>query len=366
MENSTSNKQHFSNTLINWYHQNKRNLPWRNTTSAYHIWLSEIILQQTRVSQGLPYYQQFTEKFPTIQDLANAQEDEVMRTWQGLGYYSRARNLHKCAKIITENFLGKFPESYKELLKLPGIGPYTGAAIASFAFKEPVPAIDGNAYRVLSRVFGLDHDLSESKTFRKFFEASGQLIPDNNPDDYNQAIMEFGAMHCTPKNPNCQECPFISSCFAYENNQQHLLPVKTKKTKVSKRHMNYLVFRHADTFFMKQRSGKDIWQGLYDFYCLESENNPDINEIEDKLLFSLLNSGAIVEHESTVYKHVLSHRQLFIRFYVIDVQSSANVQMLEQSDLIAFEKETLEEIPKPIIIDKFLKIYNGEQNLLIL
>lgn len=204
----------FGNKLINWYHQHKRDLPWRNTQNPYHILLSEVILQQTRVNQGMPYYHQFIDKYPTISDLANASEDEILRVWQGLGYYSRGRNLHATAKQIVEQFGGKVPETFQELIKLKGIGTYTAAAIASFAFHEPKAVVDGNVYRVISRYWGIEEDISSGKGKKKFQEIATSLLPNTDSHNYNQSIMEFGAMHCTPKNPDCECCIFQDTCFA--------------------------------------------------------------------------------------------------------------------------------------------------------
>ena len=206
-----------------------------------------------------------------IEDLASAPEQEVLRLWQGLGYYSRARNLHACAKSIVQTFGGKFPEDYQQLLKLKGVGPYTAAAIASFAFKIPVPVVDGNVFRVLSRIFGLYHDISTNTGKRSFVELGMQLISHDQPDSYNQAIMEFGALHCTPQLPNCQECIFSTDCFAFQKGHQKELPVKSKKVKVTNRYFNYLVIPYNGGLFMRPRKAKDIWQGLYDFHLLETQ-----------------------------------------------------------------------------------------------
>ena len=221
----------FSNSLLLWYLQNKRDLPWRNTTNPYPIWLSEIMLQQTRVAQGLPYFLAFTEAFPTILDLAKADEEQVLKLWQGLGYYSRARNMHKTAQIIAFELGGNFPNNYNDLIKLKGIGEYTAAAIASFAFNEVVPAVDGNVFRVLSRYFNIDTDIASSGAKKEFTALAKELIPNDNPALFNQAIMEFGALQCVPKNPNCESCIFNSSCAALQKKKVAELPVKSKKVK---------------------------------------------------------------------------------------------------------------------------------------
>jgi len=264
------NKTIFSKKIISWYEENKRDLPWRHTRDPYKIWLSEIILQQTRIAQGLPYYNRFVESFPDIISLADAKEDRVLRLWQGLGYYSRARNLHACAKKVRDELGGIFPQSFQELKKLPGIGSYTAAAIASFAFHEPVAVVDGNVYRVLARVLGSDQDISSSEGKAFFYEKANELIDKRQPDIYNQALMEFGALHCTPQNPKCDSCIFVKSCFAYQNGMQGVLPVNAKKQSIRKRYFTYIVIEYRGRLFMKKRQHGDIWNGLYDFFLIES------------------------------------------------------------------------------------------------
>ena len=256
----------FAPKLIDWYHHQRRNLPWRHTRDPYFIWLSEVILQQTRVAQGLPYYQQFTEAYPTVFDLAAAPEQEIMRLWQGLGYYSRARNLSQTAQFIVQEQNGQFPDSYHKLLKLKGIGPYTAAAIASFAYDEAVAVVDGNVYRVLARVFGLATDITSTEGKKQFAQLANELLDVSQPATYNQAIMEFGALQCTPVSPDCLLCPFQANCVANATGQIAKLPVKTKKTKVRERFFNYFVIIKNQEIALKQRTDRDIWQQLYDFY----------------------------------------------------------------------------------------------------
>ncbi|MEY2629135.1 MAG: Adenine glycosylase, partial [Bacteroidota bacterium] len=232
----------FSKSLIQWYLQNKRDLPWRNTIDPYFIWLSEIMLQQTRVAQGLPYFLRFTEAFPTVFDLAKADEEQVLKLWQGLGYYSRARNLHKTAQQVAFEYNGEFPKSYAELLKLKGIGEYTAAAIASFAYNESVPVVDGNVYRVLSRYFEVETDIASLGAKKEFTQLAAELLPAGEANLFNQAIMEFGALQCVPKNPNCTNCIFSDSCAALQKKKVDQLPVKSKKIKVKTRFFTYLVF----------------------------------------------------------------------------------------------------------------------------
>ena len=235
----------FSSKIISWYQQNYRDLPWRNTNDAYKIWLSEIILQQTRVSQGLPYYINFVTAFPTVNDLANADEQEVLKLWQGLGYYSRARNLHFTAKLVVENHNGIFPTTYDELIKLKGIGTYTAAAISSFSANEAVAVVDGNVFRVLSRVFNVNYDISLNTTKKYFIELAQKILSTTQPNLHNQAIMEFGALQCVPKSPNCLDCVFNDSCEAYKLKIVSELPVKLKKNKITKRFLNYVLIHDA-------------------------------------------------------------------------------------------------------------------------
>ena len=236
----------FSNTLIYWYLQNKRALPWRKSKHPYFIWLSEIMLQQTRVVQGLAYYLKFTEEFPTVFDLAKAEESTVLKMWQGLGYYSRARNLHFSAKYIANELNGEFPSTYKEIIKLKGVGDYTASAIASICFNEPTAVVDGNVYRVLSRYFGIATPINSSAGIKEFKALAQSLLNTKQPGTYNQALMDFGAMHCKPQNPLCDTCPFANSCVALEKKLTKELPVKEKKIKITKRYFNFLVIKTDD------------------------------------------------------------------------------------------------------------------------
>lgn len=261
-----------SKQLIFWYLQNKRELPWRKTKDPYRVWLSEIMLQQTRVAQGLPYFLKFTEAFPTVFDLAKAEESEVLKLWQGLGYYSRARNLHFTAKYISEELEGVFPKSYKELLQLKGVGDYTASAIASICYDESFAVVDGNVYRVLSRYFGVATSINSTKGIKEFKELAQTVIDETQPGVYNQAIMDFGALHCKPQNPLCDECPLAESCVALANNSVKELPVKEKKIKIKKRYFNYLVPVTEDNqTVLEERVGKGIWQGLYQFPLVETK-----------------------------------------------------------------------------------------------
>ncbi len=339
----------FAKKIILWYEENKRELPWRHTSDPYKIWLSEIILQQTRVAQGLPYYQHFVKRFPTVFDLAKAPIQQVLRLWQGLGYYSRARNLHTCAKEIVSNFEGKFPTSYLELIKLKGIGPYTAAAIASIAFKEKVAVVDGNVLRVLSRIYGIDQDIAGNEGKRVFTAKANKLISKDQPDLYNQAMMEFGALHCLPQNPKCECCIFAKTCIANKHGLQKMLPIKSKKLKVRNRYFYYFIISNKNKLLMKKREGKDIWQGLYDFYLIEKKRNQKLERIirEDELLAS-----ATIGKKSKIYKHILSHQKLIVRFVELQLPSTKRIII---PALKWFTNRQIAALPKPILIANYLK-----------
>ncbi len=350
---------HFTDTLTTWYKAHARSLPWRNTRNPYLIWLSEIILQQTRVAQGLPYYQRFAETYPTITDLANAPEEEVLRLWQGLGYYSRARNLHFTAKQVAYELNGIFPTEYARLLLLKGIGKYTAAAIASFAAGEQVAVVDGNVYRVLARVFGIDKDIASPEGQRFFASLAQQLIPANDPATHNQAIMEFGAMQCIPVSPKCETCPLQSICQAYATNRQQELPVKLKKTKVRPRFFHYFVITDGLRYiWMNKRGAGDIWTGLYDFFLVEQEatgTEPAFAE----LVTRMLNRGATIRTIDRVHKHVLSHQVIEARFHEILLSDNTQEQIINEKapELSKFTLEEVWQNPKPVLINNFLKTY---------
>lgn len=346
----------FSKTLINWYLQNKRDLPWRKTLDPYFIWLSEIMLQQTRVAQGMSYYLKFTRAFPTVFDLANADESTVLKMWQGLGYYSRARNLHFTAKYIANELHGEFPSTYSEIIKLKGIGAYTAAAIASFAFNEPKAVVDGNVYRVLSRYFGIETAINSSAGIKEFKALADILIDKNEAANYNQAIMEFGAIQCKPKKPLCLFCPLAKSCVSLQKNLIEKLPIKEKKLKVKKRYFNYLVVKTKDDkTILSERKGKGIWQGLYQFPLIESDitiNHNDListkefnNLFLEKTSISLFNTKEIV--------HKLSHQHLHTQFWIVETEHLASA---------VIKWSTIEEYPVPVLIANFLKDYFAKSN----
>jgi A/G-specific adenine glycosylase len=296
----------FALQIEDWYRQNCRDLPWRQTKDPYLIWLSEVILQQTRVDQGLPYYKKFSSKYPTIDDLALADEEQILLVWQGLGYYSRARNMLQTAKYIVNNHSSEFPKNYKELLSLKGIGPYTAAAIASFAFKEATPVIDGNVYRVLTRYYGIDLAVDSKEGKKQIIELANLIINKQNPDIYNQAIMEFGALQCKPKNPNCSICPLADSCLSYAQNKVLERPLKLKKTKIVTRYFHYLVHRENDQLLIEKRTENDIWKGLFQFPLIEC-NETDLSD-DAKNKFK-------IKHSSSIFTHKLTHQIIYARFH---------------------------------------------------
>lgn len=345
-------QKQFASKIIAWYNNHHRSLPWRETKDPYKIWLSEIILQQTRVAQGLPYYEKFVTTFPTVTALAKASEQQVLRLWQGLGYYSRARNLHACAKKVVTEYHGKFPDSAEGLQKLPGIGPYTAAAIASFAFRESVAVVDGNVFRVLARIFGMDSDIASPMGKKFFTEKANALLDVDQPDVFNQAMMEFGAIHCLPQNPLCTDCIFSKTCIANGQGLQKLLPVKEKKAKVRTRYFYYFVIHHQKKILMRKREGKDIWKGLYDFYLVETNRN---KKAVDVMKNDSIVSTASILTESKIFTHLLSHQKLKIKFIEINLSFTTTLKKkLTEVGLKAFTKTQIGHLPKPIVIDRYL------------
>ena len=343
----------FSKILTHWYSNNKRNLPWRETVNPYYIWLSEIILQQTQVKQGLPYYEAFVSKFPSVFDLAKAQESDVLKLWQGLGYYSRARNLHASAKYVANELGGEFPDNYKDLLKLKGVGDYTASAIASICFNEVAAVVDGNVYRVLSRYFGIDTPINSSKGAKEFKTLAQELIDVKQPAEFNQAIMEFGATHCKPKNPDCNNCPFIDSCIAFNKNKIPELPVKIKSAKAKKKYFNFLVFISEDErTIIEKREGKGIWQNLYQFPLIETDKNPIEKGFKSlvknhEFLKNMAFEMSLYNKESIIHK--LSHQHLYTKFWVINVKSLP-------VEGVSFNK--IREFAVPILVGNFIESFN--------
>lgn len=345
----------FYNKLINWYLQNDRDLPWRKTQNPYYVWLSEIMLQQTRVAQGLPYFFKFTEAFPTVFDLANATEEKVLKLWQGLGYYSRARNLHYTAKYIANELNGEFPNNYKELLKLKGVGDYTASAIASICFNEPTAVVDGNVYRVLARYFGILTAINSSKGIKEFKELAQTLIDVKQPGVYNQAIMDFGALHCKPQNPLCDTCVLSSSCVALEKGLIKELPVKEKKIKIKKRHFNFLIIvTDTNKTILEERKGKGIWQGLYQFPLIETQKSITVEELlvdeNFNKLFPVSTNVSLFNKKEIVHK--LSHQHLYTNFWIVKT-TNLKTALIDWKEVHKF--------PVPVLIAKFLKEFEKEE-----
>jgi A/G-specific adenine glycosylase len=337
----------FFNKISIWYQQNKRDLPWRNTHDPYKIWLSEIILQQTRVEQGLPYYYKFIEDFPTLTDLANANEESILKLWQGLGYYSRARSLHATAKVIRDKYHGIFPNNYSDIIQLKGIGDYTAAAISSFAFNLPHAVVDGNVYRVLSRIYDIEVPIDSTAGKKLFNQLANELLFVENPALFNQAIMEFGALQCKPVNPVCLTCPFQENCLAFQNNTITFRPVKASKTKVTNRYFYYFVFLFENSLLIKKRHLNDIWKGLYDFPLIEKNESTElIDLLEDKKI------GENAVYKIVSMKHILSHQRINASFVILNYLPPKTSW---EEDWILADIENMADYPIPRMIDKFLK-----------
>ena len=353
----------FSEQLLAWYYASFRQLPWRETKDPYAIWLSEVILQQTRVEQGTNYYFAFLERFPTILDLANAPQDEVLRLWQGLGYYSRARNLHATAMLIRDQYSGVFPSTYIEILALPGIGPYTAAAIASFAFNIPEAVVDGNVYRFLSRLYEIQTPIDSSKGQKEFKLLAQSLLNIKQPGDFNQAMIEFGAMVCKPANPTCESCVFRTQCYAYKNQTIKSFPVKSQKTKVRNRYLIFLIFEDKlGQTLIQKRSDSDIWAGLYQFPEIELENQIIGTSIDDfgQLHPFFMNEAYIVKHVSNEVLHILSHQRLFAHFLHIQVDS-INYNYFNNSEIV--NTNQLNEKAFPRLITRYLEGLSNDNKL---
>ena len=356
---------YFSKKLISWYLQNKRFMPWRETKDPYRIWLSEIILQQTRIAQGLPYYEAFLNAFPTVFELADASEEKVLKLWQGLGYYSRARNLHFTAKQIVSDYKGTFPETYSELIKLKGIGDYTASAIASICFKEATPVVDGNVYRVLSRYLNIHTPINSTQGIKLFKKAALALIDTDQPDIFNQAIMEFGALQCKPQNPYCMICPFNESCAALQKGTVSELPVKLKKTQVKKRFFSYLIFiANEEKTILRKRTKKGIWQNLYEFPLLEFEKKSEsLTNIENHSDFKKMTKGQnyeINKISKDTKVHKLSHQHLYTDFYLVRLAKTP--QLIHNQELVTIS--SLTEYPVPILIGNVIELLEKNQLLL--
>jgi A/G-specific adenine glycosylase len=340
----------FAHSLLDWFEKNQRDLPWRNTKDPYIIWLSEVILQQTRVAQGLPYFLKFIQRFPTVNDFAVADEEEVLKLWQGLGYYSRARNMLKTAQLVAEKGEG-FPAIYAELIQLKGIGEYTASAVASFSSNEKVAVVDGNVYRVLSRYFGIHDAIDQTIGKKKFKNVAELLLPIEHTDQYNQAIMEFGALQCKPKRPNCSTCPLSINCLALKDKMIDRLPFKSKKQKKKKINLHYLVFKKDKNFLLRQRRGLGVWEGLYDFAALEINDQLTQQEIieHSKKTFGFTIREILAPN--TTFKHILSHIEYSASFWEIEVEDAISAG----TNFSWIEKSKIGKYPVSRLVEKYLE-----------
>lgn len=306
----------FSRILIDWFEENHRALPWRDTTDPYRIWVSEVILQQTRVVQGIRYYHDFLEHFPTVVQLARAKEDEVLKVWQGLGYYSRARNMHAAAQTVERDYNGIFPSRYEDIRQLKGVGDYTAAAVASIAFGLPYPAVDGNVLRFVSRYAGIFENITTPAARRTVTEWCSAHIPADQPGAFNQAMMEMGATVCLPQNPTCDQCPFMGNCYAFQHQQVALLPVRIKKVNIRQRHFHYLIFVCNHQTILHQRTEEDIWKGLFEFPLVETQDGRfDIDVFLTKNKIQLQTNPQLLWKK----KHILTHQHIDVEFYLLEV-----------------------------------------------
>lgn len=348
----TEQNSWFNKEIIAWYKKNKRDLPWRNQTNPYFIWLSEIILQQTQVAQGLSYYYKFITHYPTIFDLAKAKEDAVLKDWQGLGYYSRARNLHASAKYVVNELGGVFPQSFEEIKKLKGVGDYTAAAIASFAYNLPHAVVDGNVYRVLSRVFGIETPIDSTLGKKVFQELATTLLNPKLAAQHNQAIMEFGSQQCKVVHPGCQNCVLQNKCFAFTNNKIDLFPTKEKKAKITQRFFTYIIFvdEEKNTVIYK-RDKNDIWQGLYEFFLIEDKHLPTFDELLNNKVVkqNFKRNTSIIKHV-VLKKHILSHQHLYAQFFIVKVEK------LNSKTGLVVKLSQLSNYAWPRLIDKFFDV----------
>ncbi|HPF50878.1 MAG TPA: A/G-specific adenine glycosylase [Draconibacterium sp.] len=341
--------QDFTTTLYNWYHLNKRDLPWRETDDPYKIWISEIILQQTRVAQGIAYYQRFTEHFPTVHKLASASEDEVLKLWQGLGYYSRARNLHSAARSIVEEYSGIFPNTFDKIIRLKGIGPYTAAAIASIAFSIPKATVDGNVYRVLSRYFGIETPINSNAGKKDFTQMAEELLDKKDPGTFNQALMEFGALQCVPKKPDCKSCPLSESCAALASKSVDRLPVKEKKTKQTERFFYYYLMENGETIYLEKRSENDIWKNLYQLPLVEEPSQLSDTEIMSKPVPFIINGRVNLVAVSERKKHILSHQIIWAWLIRIEILDNTEIR----NGLIPVNKKDISKFAVPRLMELF-------------
>lgn len=359
----------FSRKLVDWYYENKRILPWRSTDNPYFIWLSEVLLQQTRVEQGLEYYNNFICRFPEIKSLAEANEEEILKLWQGLGYYSRARNLHFASKQIINNYNGRFPDKYEDILKLKGVGLYSAAAIASIAFNLPYPVIDGNVLRVISRIFGIQTPVDSTLGKKEINAVLFNLIDKKNPGTFNQALMELGALVCKPQNPLCEDCVFISECYAYKMKSIAQFPVKSKIIKQRNRFFYYLVIttseRNENYIYINKRIHQDIWKNLYDFLLIETGD--ELSFTDNSILKAIVNflntDNFTIKSISSQHKHKLSHQTIYAYFIELQIDSIKELKVLE--NYYKINAEDLSNYPIPKLIENYIEVSNKKAGLKI-
>ncbi|HKK87716.1 MAG TPA: A/G-specific adenine glycosylase [Saprospiraceae bacterium] len=342
MTNLENGNELFVRSLFSWYLKHKRPLPWRKTKDPYKIWVSEIILQQTRIDQGMDYYIAFINKWPDVASLARATEDELMKAWEGLGYYNRARNMHQTAKYVSNELNAQFPKTYKDLLRLKGIGPYTAAAIASFAYGLPHPVVDGNVYRVIARIKNLEMDITKPSARSIFVGILEKMMDGVDPAVFNNAIMEFGALQCTPRNPLCEDCFYSEHCQAYQKNTVQVRPVKTKKTKKRTRYLHYFVQDKQNEQWVRKRGPGDIWPGLYEFPLRETTTKP-------KNISEILPAAALPKNQAQLLfskKHILTHQVLHIHLWLTELDT----RQLENEGFRQKSQEELNQLsfPRPL------------------
>ncbi|MGV3707031.1 MAG: A/G-specific adenine glycosylase [Arcticibacter sp.] len=343
----------FIEELISWYNANKRDLPWRNTSDPYVIWLSEIILQQTRVEQGTPYFHRFLEKYPTVADFASADEGEILRLWQGLGYYSRGRNMHLTSKMVMEEHGGYFPKKYDDLLKLKGVGEYTAAAISSFSAGEAKAVVDGNVFRLLARFFGIDEVINSPQGKRIFTDLANEVIDQRDPGTSNQAMMEFGSLVCKPRNPDCVVCPLSSHCYALQHDKIAVLPVKKKSQAPRSRYFNYVVVMAEGSILMNKRGPKDIWENLYEFPLIETDTMVELSGVlKHPAFIAVFGEDVVVKSLQGPVKHQLSHQTIYARFIEIEAK---NISFMPNSGYDFIRMEDIDKIAQPKIIFSFLR-----------
>lgn len=348
----TADKARWTTALLDWYATHRRELPWRATSDPYAVWISEIMLQQTRVAQGLDYFRRFMTRFPRVEMLAAAPEDEVLKLWQGLGYYSRARNLHAAARSIAGR--GAFPTTYEEIRALRGVGDYTAAAIASIAFGLPHAVVDGNVYRVLSRYYGVATPIDTTAGQREFRLLAQALLDGQRPGLYNQALMDFGALQCTPKSPRCAECPLCDSCAALASGRVDTLPVKARRTAVTDRYLVYIYFRSGRDTFLRRRPAGDIWQGLYEPFLAEFDHAPQSAEIESLPSLQALPARPVLTEIARGVTHVLTHRRLHADFYLATLPPDAG-----PDGYLRVPEERLQDYAVPRLVEILLGRMHG-------